>query len=179
FKIRVQEHAASVDALKREIIGSAGYSAGTFGLDGEGQAVTATEIASRDRRSLITRDRKIRYARVELSDLLETWTHVDVAQYKSGIRPGRPLVEWPDAVSVDPLTQAQTLVALDTAGAISTEEKVRTLHPDWDDVMVAEEVARIKEDAAPPPMEDPDSFTGGKPDRPPPAAGGKDQLERE
>lgn len=162
FEIRVDQHNAVIDGLKREIVGSAGYSAGTFGLRGEGPAVTATEITSRDRRSLITRDRKTRYWRPELGDLLETWTYVDVVQYQSGITPQRPTIEWPDAVSVDPLTQAQTLQALHTAEAISTEMKVRTQHPDWDDVDIDEEVARILVEFGKS-VEDPGTFTGGPP----------------
>lgn len=146
FDIRVEQHAASIDLVKREIIGSAGYSAGTFGLDGDGQAATATEITSRDRRSLITRERKTRYYRVELTDLLETWTYVDATQYASGITPQRPVVEWPPAVQIDPLTEAQILRELHTAEAISTWEKVRRQHPDWDDKQIQKEVDRIQGD---------------------------------
>jgi A118 family predicted phage portal protein len=164
FDIRVTEHQATVDALKAAIVGSAGYSMGTFGdRDATGAAVTATEITARDRRSLITRDRKGRYWRSSLTDLLETWTWVDAAQYKSGIRPQRPVLDWPAAVSVDPLAQAQTLAQLETAAAISTEQKVRTLHPDWDDAKVGEEVARIKADHSTA-VQDPGTFTGAAPD---------------
>lgn len=170
FDIRVEQHTAVIDGLKREIVGSAGYSAGTFGLRGEGPAVTATEITSRDRRSLITRERKTRYWRPELGDLLETWTYVDVAQYDSGITPQRPTIEWPDAVSVDPLTQAQTLQALATAGAISTWMKVKVQHPDWDDTDVQEEVDRILAESGQA-VEDPGTFTGGPPPPPEPAPG--------
>lgn len=164
FEIRVEQHQQTTDALKAAIVGSAGYSVGTFGdkRDG-GQGVTATEVTAELRRSLITRDRKIRYWRPELADLLETWTYVDAVQYRSGITPQRPTVEWPDAVSVDPLQQAQTLRELDTAGAISTEEKVRTRRPDWDDQQVAEEVERIRRDRSAP-VEDPGTFTGTPPE---------------
>lgn len=163
FDIRVDEHRSTVDALKTTIVGAAGYSVGTFGdkRDG-GQGVTATEVTAELRRSLMTRDRKVRYWRSELTDLLETWTHVDLAQYASGITPQRPTVEWPDAVSVDPLQQAQTLQALHTAEAISIEQKVRTLHPDWDDPDVEAEVQRIRKDYGLA-VEDPGTFTGGPP----------------
>ena len=168
FDIRVEQHQATVDALKAAIVGAAGYSVGTFGdkRDG-GQGVTATEVTAELRRSLMTRDRKIRYWRAELTDLLETWTHVDAYQYRSGIRPQRPAVEWPDAVSIDPLTQAQTLRELHTAEAISIEQKVRTQHPDWDKTLIDAEVKRIREDYGHA-VEDPGTFTGGGPGTPPP-----------
>jgi Phage portal protein, SPP1 Gp6-like len=158
FAIRVQEHAATADALKTEIVAAAGYSPQTFGLGEDGQAVTATEIAARNRRTLITRDRKTRYWIPGLRAIVETLLWVDKAQFGAGIDPRAPDVEFADAVSVDPLQVAQTLRELDTAGAISTEMKVRILHPDWDDTQVADEVERISSDK--PPVEDPATFTG-------------------
>lgn len=166
FKIRHVEHAATVTDLKTSIVTSAGYSAQTFGLDSAGQAVTATEIAAQNRRSLITRDRKSRYWRSELADLYETWLAVDVTVFQSGVTPQRPTIEFADAVSVDPLAQAQTLRELDTARAISTEQKVRTLHPDWDGDDVDAEVARIIAETGQA-VTNPDTFTGlgGGPDQ--------------
>jgi hypothetical protein len=146
FDIRVDDHSRTVADLKTTIVGSAGYSASTFGLDDtSGGAITATETNSQDRRSLITRDRKTRYWRPELADLTETMLEIDAALFHTAITPQRPLVEFAPGVSVDPLAQAQTLRELHTAEAISPEEKVRTLRPDWDDAAVAEEVDRIKE----------------------------------
>ncbi len=149
FEIRVEQHVATSDHLKATIVGSAGYSAQTFGLKEDGTAVTATEVAAKNRRSLITRDRKSRYWIPELGELAEGLLAVDVAQFHTpGIVPQRPDVEFADAVSIDPLTQAQTLRELETAGAISTEEKVRMRRPDWDDKQVQAEVKKIREDRA-------------------------------
>lgn len=170
FKIRVEEHAATIKDLKTTIVGSAGYSAQTFGLDTEGGAATATEVNAKHRRSLITRDRKTRYWRPELADITEALLQVDVAQFGTAIVPQRPVVEFADAVSVDPLAQAQTLRELHTAEAISTEMKVRTLHPDWEDTAIDEEVQRILTEFGKS-VEDPGSFTGGPPP-PEPAPGG-------
>lgn len=170
FKIRVEEHQATIKDLKTTIVGAAGYSAQTFGLDTEGGAATATEVNAQHRRSLITRDRKTRYWRPELADITEALLQVDVAQFGTAIVPQRPVVEFADAVSVDPLAQAQTLQALHTAEAISTEMKVRTLHPDWEDTAVDEEVARILTEFGKS-VEDPGTFTGGPPPPPEPAPG--------
>lgn len=146
FKIRYVEHAATIAELKSTIVGAAGYSGQTFGLHEGQRETTATEVNSKDRRSLITRDRKTRYWRPELADIIETLLQVDVAQFGTAIVPQAPVVEFAPGVSVDPLVQAQTLAALDAAGAISTEMKVRTQHPDWDDPAIDEEVQRIHDE---------------------------------
>lgn len=155
FKIRVDEHSRTVMALKTEIVSTAGYSAATFGLDSEGAAQTATEVASRNRRSLITRARKIRYWRPALAEILEALLAVDAAVFRSGVVPQRPQIEFPPAVAADPKAEAETIQLLAAAEAISTEEKVRRLHPDWDDTEVAAEVERIRDDTGSPPMVDP------------------------
>lgn len=164
FDIRVEEHERTTDALKAAIVGSAGYSAQTFGLPGkgEGSAQTATEVVSKDRRSLITRGRKIRYWRPGLADLLEVYLDIDIELFGADVKAQRPALEWPDGVAPDPEAEARTLLALDQAGAISIEEKVRRLHPDWDDPEVAAEVEAIRSERGMS-VEDPDAFTGADP----------------
>jgi hypothetical protein len=167
FEIRVEQHQATITDLKTSIVTAAGYSAQTFGLAADGTAVTATEVAAKQRRSLITRDRKTRYWRPAIGDLYEMLLWVDRALFGTPVVPQRPAIDWPDAVSVDPLAQAQTLQALATAEAISTWQKVKTLHPDWDDPAVQKEVDRIREDTGAA-VTDPGTFTGGPPpDQPP------------
>lgn len=160
FAIRTDDHQRGCAELKNEIVGSAGYSPHSFGLDGEGQAVTATEIAAKTRRSLITRDRKTRYYSPAMSSLWLAMLEVDNHVFGTGVQPVKPQITWPDAVSVDPLALAQELLALDGARAISTEEKVRARKPDWDDEKVATEVALILKENAPPPLEEPGDELG-------------------
>lgn len=163
FKIRVEEHSRTVRELKTEIVSTAGYSAATFGLDSEGSAQTATEVASRNRRSLITRARKIRYWRPALAEILEALLAVDKAIFSTtGVVPQRPHIDFAPAVAADPEAEARTLRELDTAGAISTDGKVRRLHPDWGDDEVAAEVERIRADRGSS-VPDPDAFTGAPP----------------
>lgn len=174
FAIRVAEHQSTCTDLKTTIVTTAGYSPQTFGL-ADGVAMTATEVAAKERRSFITRDRKIRYWRPQLGCLLETLLEVDAAKFNSGVTPVRPQVEWESAVSVDPLALAQELNQLHQAEAISTEEKVKKRHPDWDQEMVDKEVEKIK-----PKVEDPGTFTGmppGKPGATPPAGDDTDDEE--
>lgn len=52
-----------------------------------------------------------------------------------------------DGLPRDTVEEAQELQMLDAAGAVSTETKVRRIHPDWSDEQVDEEVQRIADDA--------------------------------
>lgn len=166
FAIRVDEHQRTCADLKTQIVTTAGYSAQTFGL-ADGVAMTATEVAAKERRSIITRDRKTRYFRSKLGDIYETWLQVDAAKFDSGVTPVRPQITWADAVSVDPESQARELELLERAKAMSTREKVKRLHPDWADDEVDAEVELIDK-----PVENPDAFTGA-----PPPTGDEDETE--
>lgn len=145
FAIRVAEHQQSAQNYLEIILRSAGYSAQTFGLTGE-TAMTATEVAARERRSLITRDRKITYARPELADLIETWLAIDAAVFNSGVTPERPDVVFGDGVSEDLQSLATTVELLARAQAASKTTMVKILHPDWDETQIKEEVQRITDE---------------------------------
>lgn len=142
FQIRVDEHSRTSQDIMARIVSSAGYSAQTFGL-ADSVSVTATEVAAKERRSLITRDRKACYWRPELADIIETLLMVDASIFKSGVTPEVPLVEFADVVSQDPESAARTLQLLDTARAVSTKTKVMMLHPDWEEPAIDEEVDLI------------------------------------
>jgi len=159
FAIRHEEHRATCMALLERILSTAGYSPATFGMDDSaGAAQTATEVKARQQRSFLTRDRKLRALRPALSDLTHKLLHVDAAIFRSGVKPQRPQVEFPDGVQESLLSLAQTAQALRTAEAASTEVLVEMLHPEWDEQQRAEEVARIvaeREAAKPEPLPDP------------------------
>ncbi len=155
FAIRVTEHQSTADSLVQQAVRSAGYSAQSFGLGDQGGAVTATEVNARERRSMITRDKKSRYWRPALAHILFVMLRLDRALFTPSLVVDRPRIVFGDAVSEDPQSVAQTLSLLQQAQAVSTDTKVRALHPDWDDTAVAEEVARIHAEtgqAAPDPV---------------------------
>jgi len=150
FNIRVAEHEQTTTALTVAALRGAGYSAQTFGLSGD-VAATATEVVARERRSYVTRAKKIGYWRPVLRRLALAALQVDQRQFgPDGVVPELPDIEWPDGVSVDPAQMAQTIAVLETAKAISTETKVGMLHPDWDAERIAAEVARIDGAGMPP-----------------------------
>jgi hypothetical protein len=142
FKIRVTEHRDTAADLVEQIVRSAGYSSQTFGTRGEA-AVTATEVVARERRSYLTRDRKIVYWGPALADAYAALLAVDRAVFGSRITPQPPELEWQDAVSEDPQAIATTASLLRTAEAASTETLVRMQHPDWQDDQVRAEVDAI------------------------------------
>ncbi|MFJ8727782.1 hypothetical protein [Streptomyces sp. NPDC093269] len=166
FAIRVDEHERTCTALRKQILSSAGYSAQSFGEEGT-VAATATEVVARKEESLTTRGTKILYQRPALLDLVTTTMWVDVVHCGAkGVDPTAELTaSWPQAVQPDPEAVGRTLSFLETAGAISTYMKVRTLRPEWDEEEVMKEVARIRDDQAaknPIPAGDPFGNGGGQ-----------------
>ncbi|KAB7834158.1 phage portal protein [Streptomyces mobaraensis] len=154
FAIRVVEHQTTADAIVQQAIRSAGYSAQSFGI-GDAVAATATEVTARERRSMITRDKKGRYWAPALTHILGVMLRLDRVLFTPGLVPERPRVQFGDAVSEDPQSVAQTLSLLHQAQAVSVDTRVRTLHPDWDDATVQDEVDRIMTEtgtAVPDPM---------------------------
>jgi hypothetical protein len=171
FEIRVQQHRDTALELVSTIARAAGYSAQTFGLQGDGGQQTATEVDARNDRSLATRAKKVRYWRPALAEAIETLMMLDAVVFSSGVTPERPSVEFPKGTPDNPETVARTLQLLAAAEAASTETKVRMLHPDWDDGEVGEEVQKIRDDVSagqPPPMD----TLGGLAGNQPPADGG-------
>lgn len=166
FEIRVDEHERSAKAWVEKIISSAGYSGQSFGLAGE-VAITATEVGARERQSLVTRGKKIKYCRPPLRDSLEAVLAIGQVRFGWKVTPAKPMIEWPDAVEEDQASLAQTLQLLDAAKSVSIETKVRMLHPDWEDPQVKAEVKRIKDETGAAPLQDPGTFRGDAGDEPP------------
>ncbi|NEA52416.1 hypothetical protein [Streptomyces sp. SID10815] len=148
FAIRVDDHERTCKALRSQILSSAGYSSQSFGDEGA-VAVTATEVAAREKLSLSTRGLKLLYQRPALLEVLTTMMQADVRH--CGAKAVDPAAEltasWPQAVQPDQEATARTLQLLDSAGAISTFFKVKMREPSWDDEEVWQEVRRIRDDA--------------------------------
>ncbi|MFE4991417.1 phage portal protein [Streptomyces mirabilis] len=150
FKIRTDEHKMLTQSLLEQIVRGAGYSMQSFGMNGD-TAVTATEVSARERQSITTRGRKINYWKPALAEIIEALLGIDQVVFKSGVKPQKPDVEFPDAVAEDPKDLAMTLKMLADARAASTETLVEMLHPDWNDTQQREEVALIRANPAPAP----------------------------
>lgn len=143
FAIRFAEHQATAQQLIEDILRSAGYAAATFGEGPEG-APTAAEVISRERRSYLTRDRKIRHEKPAVARLVAKMLTVDAAVFGTrGLTADLPAVAFGDSVQDSVMSLAQTAQALRGARAASTETLVRMVHPDWDGGQVGQEVGRI------------------------------------
>lgn len=156
FAMRTTEHIANLQEITTTILRSAGYSAQTFGEDETGGAATATEIRFRERRSGLTRKRKSRLEKPAVARLVHKMLLTDQAVFGTkGLVPALPAVDFGDGLQETPLELAQTAQALKQAQAASTEVLVRTVHPDWDDPRVDDEVAAIVREQGLAPVADP------------------------
>lgn len=153
FAIRVNEHLTAAEHLMAQVIRTSGYSAQSFGMAGD-VAVTATEVRARERRSMITRGKKVVYWQPFTAARVENLLQVDRAIFGARIEAERPRIAFGDSVSEDMLSLASTAEALRRAEAASTEVIVALVHPDWDETQVAEEVARIQAERGQP-VDDP------------------------
>jgi A118 family predicted phage portal protein len=165
FDIRVEEHEKTAFGIYREILRKAGFSQSAWG-DYAGQAQqTATEVDAKDKASERTRDKKILQDRVAISRAASVALEIDGAVFpgKGGGRFDQPTVIFPDVSQEDPEKLARTLTLLDTAAAISLEQKVRRANPDWEDQQILDEVKAIRLERNAP---DPTTFDGDDPPDP-------------
>lgn len=145
FAIRADEHAKTAELLIRNIISMCGYSPQSFGLDIEGQAASGTALLIREKKSFSTRSKKLNYWSMPLERFLTSVLQLDGELYHQGgiHNTDRVIVEFPDCMSTDISTMANAVKMMHDAQAVSTEIKVKMLHPDWEEGEVQEETARI------------------------------------
>lgn len=168
FAIRVADHSQTMQEIMTMAVGLAGYSGQTFGLTGD-VAMTATEVAARERKSLITRKKKLTYFRPPLANLFQVLLKVGNEVFGWGVEPLRPDIEFGDVVQEDPNALSTTLLQLRQAEAASTLTMVEMLHPDWDEQEQKNEVKRIMAEKGMVPVANPDTI--GVPGGMPTAAG--------
>src|SRR5690606_6109495 len=121
-----------------------GYSPQTFGFDIQGRAESGTALRIRERKSLLTREKKSRYWRPALRSLFWQALLLDVeSALSTGYTPQDVDVILQDSVVPDPEEISLTLRNLEQARAKSTWTKGKLQRPDWDETAVAEEVERI------------------------------------
>lgn len=148
FAIRWQEHSQTMTDTLNAILRGAGYSPQTFG-DAPTAAMTAAEIESREKRTLLTRAKKLNYWRPALANSMYTLMWLDKLVFgRDNLVPERPDITFPEAVLPSAQELGQTVVAFNTAQAASKQTMVAMLHPDWTPQQVQEEVERIRDEAA-------------------------------
>lgn len=146
FEIRTQQHIETALYYAEQVVNAAGYSPQTFGLKIEGRAESGTALTMRERKTFVTAAKKASYWAPALAEIFETLLMVDAVHLRSGVSPSRPHVEIQDSVRPDIRELAQTAELLARAQAASVETRVRLIHPDWPEDMVAAEVQRVMDE---------------------------------
>lgn len=146
FPVRAEDFQATVDNRMHRISVAAGYNAESVTWANTGEAATATEILSRDALSADTTSAKRGYWEPAISKTLWKLLQIDAALFTTGLVPMRPVVIWPQATEQDMRETSSTLNLLNLAKAVSTEEKVRLLHPDWTQRQIEAEAQLIKDE---------------------------------
>lgn len=143
--LRVDDMLTAATAWTEKIIQRANYSPASFGMDtssGSGTP-TAREIEARYDASLRTWSAKAAYWVAGLKTAAHALLQRDRLMHGLGAEVEPPKVEMVRPVQETLGDKAQTVQALDAARAISTEEKVVMLRPEWDADRRDAEVARI------------------------------------
>jgi hypothetical protein len=157
FAIRFEEHAETARGLIERIVGGAGYSLQTFGLDPSTSTQTATESWARQIRTQNLRNGKLRHWSRAMADLTKILLEVDNAQFNGRNNPSLKVrVQFADTISESQIVRAQTAAMLRTAEAASTKTLVELVHNDWTTEEVDAEVALIQGEKAANTLPDPE-----------------------
>ena len=140
FEMRVAEYLMGFEAMRENAIKAAGYNPQTMGDSGE-VAMTATEYAGKNKRSMSTRGKAIRYARPLLAQLLTALVSVDVQEFKPKAADGSAIVAYPVKVEFPAAIQPTMTELVTNAKALkesggSAEEVVRATYPNKSDAEV-------------------------------------------
>lgn len=147
FEIRSEQFEKTCLNLLDRIITSAGYSPQSFGLNIAGRAESGTALNVRERKSFATTSKKQSYWEDALKDFI-----VVMCTLKQAFLGGNFTCEldvniaFSDSVSNNMTEVSNSVKTLSDAKAISTDTKVRLVHPEWNDEQVQEEVQRILDD---------------------------------
>jgi hypothetical protein len=145
FDLRTEEHKATCLHLIEQIVDRAGYSPASFGFGLEGRAESGTALRMRERKSMLTRNKKSRYWSARIKDLFR-----QVGEFDAALLSGVAADSWDitvtlgDSVVPEESERAQTVQMLSAASAISLKRKVEMVNPDWGDEQVEAEVALIQ-----------------------------------
>jgi hypothetical protein len=137
-----------------------GVAPAAVGRSVDGGAISGTALKLKMAHSLIEAAGKGRYSDSGLRRLLRLAALLDArSTFDGGFGRRRewtapdedPTVIRGDGLPQDDMEAAQWVALASGAEAISTEEKVRYLHPDWSDKQIEDEVGRIEDEAPEPP----------------------------
>lgn len=140
----VASHLEWIRHIKQSCIELMGYSTAMTGVDPLASYSSGKELKLRLARTLLTKAGKDRMAIEAIRTMLGT--ALAMISGAADIEPFKPDFTLGDGLPEDRLENAQQIQLEDSAGAISLEEKVRVIRPDWTEERVQEEVQKIKKD---------------------------------
>lgn len=156
FDIRDQKLLNVARDLVNTILRRCGLNGATLGEPTEdGPAMTAREVLSKERRSMLTRETGIRYWSPELEAVTGALLALDRQAFSSGVNPAAPIhVEFPDTVTEDPTQLAQTAELLFRSQTGSRRTRVELFNPGKPTEWVDGEVDALAEEFDSEPMID-------------------------
>ena len=161
FEIRSQQFEQTCLNLLDRIITSAGYSPQSFGLNIAGRAESGTALNVRERKTFATTSKKQSYWEPAIKGIVKTMCTIYNAFLGGKLSNDLEVnVEFMDSVSNNLTEVSNSVKTLADAKAISTDTKVRMVHPEWTNTQVQEEVERILNDeSAGMPQDNPEDLT--------------------
>lgn len=162
FAIRMEEHRDGFDWIKEQLASALGYSPTHLGMKDVAGTRTATEVAADLSDSERTRDKKAMYAKAALAKWAQVALEIDKAVFGVTSTPAQ-IDDLPDVIfapvsQADPEKNARIAQLLDMGRAGSTRERVRIVHPDWDEEDINEEVLLIQSEFGAGQVPDPANF---------------------
>lgn len=148
FAIRYNEHRETIKEILTTIMRSTGYSPSTLGESSrESGTMTAKEVRSRERASKRTWSKKQRHWESQLKPLLETLLEIDHHVFGSPIKERINLeFKISNPLEGDIVDLANTIQILHSADAISLDQTLRMMYPNWSRKQLNEEADKIREE---------------------------------
>jgi hypothetical protein len=110
------------------------------------QRDSGTALRIRERKSLLTRQKKERYWIPELSRLFKQLQLFDAVKRGTKYEPEVVTIVPQDSIIQDETEKSEVVRNLDQAKAASTYIKVKMVHPDWSEEDIEKEVTRIRKE---------------------------------
>lgn len=147
FAIRANDFEKTALNLLERIITSAGYSPQSFGLSISGRAESGLALNIRERKSFSTTGKKQNYWQRGIKKLVELMILAYSEELDGDIAIDSEInITFSDGITNNATEVATSIKMLGEAMAVSTNTKVRLLHPDWEEEQVKVEVALILEE---------------------------------
>ena len=139
-RMEAADHNAYTDHLRELAVSMAGYSLASWGYGDGGRADSGRALKLRQVRTLLTRSGKERMATEAISEAAGVALGMMLDRPVDSVK---PTVELGEGFPFDALEAAQEAAALRNADAASTEEIVKTVHPEWTDAQIQTEAMLI------------------------------------